>query len=168
MPPKVWGTSIPPGNTSLRLSDSCRKSVSDFQAHLQSIGKSFLWCRKWSLSILGTLHTQCRCGTGLNSSSSKKTARSSDFLFEQDGQKPRHLQETKLIFSYLRINTTPVNERKLYLPQANELFKERINSLPVPDLRTVIINVLENLTVSRWLIVEHLWDLPLSRGKQIP
>lgn len=56
---------------------------------------------------------------------------------------------TKLIFSNLRINTTPVEESKLYLPQANELFKERINSLPVPDLRAVIVNVLEDLTASK-------------------
>ena len=56
---------------------------------------------------------------------------------------------TKLIFSNLRINTTPVEESKLYLPQANELFKERINSLPVQDLRAVIINVLEDLTASK-------------------
>ncbi|MCD4776835.1 MAG: hypothetical protein K8S15_12395, partial [Candidatus Aegiribacteria sp.] len=33
--------------------------------------------------ILGTLHTQCRWGTDLKSSSSRKTARSNDFLFEQ-------------------------------------------------------------------------------------
>ncbi|NOQ23605.1 MAG: hypothetical protein GQ565_13280 [Candidatus Aegiribacteria sp.] len=39
---------------------------------------------KYSLSIFGTLHTQCRWGTDLKSSSSRKIARSNDFLFEQD------------------------------------------------------------------------------------
>jgi len=35
----------------------------------------------------GTFHTQCLCGTGLKSSSSRKIARPNDFLFEQEGQK---------------------------------------------------------------------------------
>ncbi|MBN2587633.1 MAG: hypothetical protein JXR55_10095 [Candidatus Fermentibacteraceae bacterium] len=68
--------------------------------------------REWG----GYLPTRTR-GTGLNSSSSRKAARSRDFLFEQDGKKPpsydlmvpersrnpRHLQEVQILMGHYRV-----------------------------------------------------------------
>ena len=52
---------------------------------------------------------------------------------------------TKMIFSDLGIERTPIDNSKLYVPRANELFEEKIQSLPISDLRGVFRTVLDQI-----------------------
>lgn len=52
---------------------------------------------------------------------------------------------TKMIFSDLGISITPVDNSKLYFPRAHELFEQKIQSLPISDLRGVFKTIMDQI-----------------------